>query len=120
MFSQACVKNSVHMGHALGQAAPLPSARWDTPPGQTPTGQTSPPHGHCSGRYASYWNAFLYQINNLRILDVVSHVLETCFHPVNKLSDRSCCSVHFLICALIKFELTVFHLEQARKHFWGD
>ena len=26
---------------------PLPSACWDTPPG-----------GHCSGRYASYWNAF--------------------------------------------------------------
>ena len=32
MFSQACVKNSVHR-----------SGR----------------DGHCSGRYASYWNAFL-------------------------------------------------------------
>ena len=29
----------------------------DTPPGQTPP----PPDGHCSGRYASYWNAFLFQ-----------------------------------------------------------
>ena len=28
---------------------PLPSACWDTPT----------PGGHCSGRYASYWNAFL-------------------------------------------------------------
>ena len=27
------------------------------PPGQTPP----PPDGHCSGRYASYWNAFLFQ-----------------------------------------------------------
>ena len=31
---------------------PLPSACWDTPPG-----------GHCSGRYASYWNAFLFSIS---------------------------------------------------------
>ena len=32
-------------------------------PGQTPPGQTapSPPHdSHCSGRYASYWDAFLF------------------------------------------------------------
>ena len=38
----------------------------DTPPGRHPHGQTPrgrhlppPPDGHCSGRYASYWNAFL-------------------------------------------------------------
>ena len=37
---------------------------WQTPPQadtprQTPPGQTPPPpgDGHCSGRYASYWNA---------------------------------------------------------------
>ena len=30
---------------------PLPSACWDTPP---------PPDSHCSRRYASYWNAFLF------------------------------------------------------------
>ena len=29
-----------------------------TPPSQTPPGR--PPNGHCSGRYASYWNAFLF------------------------------------------------------------
>ena len=33
--------------HALGQTPSPPSACWDTPP-----------DGHCSGRYASYWNAF--------------------------------------------------------------
>ena len=27
--------------------------------GQTPPGQTPSPDGHCSGRYASYWNASL-------------------------------------------------------------
>ena len=48
MFSQACVKNSVHRGEGV-----CPSACWDTLPGQTPPG------GHCSERYASYWNAFL-------------------------------------------------------------
>ena len=36
----------------------------DIPPGQTPPGQTPPADppadGYCCGRYASYWNAFLY------------------------------------------------------------
>ena len=40
----------------------------DTPPWQTPLGRHPPPHrprrdGHCSSRYASYWNAFLFSIN---------------------------------------------------------
>ena len=37
MFSQVCVKNSVHSGRRAWQASR---------------------DGHCSGRYASYWNAF--------------------------------------------------------------
>ena len=87
MFSQACVKNSVHKGGGctplLWQAHPLwqtpPSGR-QTPTGQTPPGQTSPAplgrypwpragtprdtprDGYCSGRYASYWNTFLFNI----------------------------------------------------------
>ena len=36
--------------HALGQT---------NPPGQTPLLGRHPPDGHCSGQYASYWNAFL-------------------------------------------------------------
>ena len=31
----------------------------DTPPGRQPPGRPPPPGGHCSGQYASYWNAFL-------------------------------------------------------------
>ena len=101
MFSQACVKNSVHMGEVytpwtdtppladtllLGRQptpAQTPHSCADTPlgrhaPGQTPPswadipnplGQTplprlgrhpAPADGYCSGRYASYWNAFLF------------------------------------------------------------
>ena len=50
IFSEACVKNSVHRGEASGQ----------TPPEQIPLGSSA-----CweiratSGRYASYWNAYL-------------------------------------------------------------
>ena len=50
--------------HPLGRRP-----RADTPPtGQTPPMQTPPAEcmlaydGHCSGRYASYWNAFLFGI----------------------------------------------------------
>ena len=51
---------------------PLPG-QTQTPPGQTnPYGQTPPPQSdaHCSGRYASYWNAFLFCI----ILTLFSHL----------------------------------------------
>ena len=43
-------------------------SHWGRPPGQTPPpGRHTPlgrhpPNGHCSGRYASYWNAFLFSI----------------------------------------------------------
>ena len=97
MFSQACVKNSVHNGgvypsmhwgrHPLADTphppAGTPPSRYTllagTPLGRyiplagTPLGQVHPleqvhPPGryalsndsHCSGRYASYWNAFLF------------------------------------------------------------
>ena len=78
IFSQACVKNSVHGG---GEGVCL-SACWDThtppsgadtPPGADPLPrsrhhppeQTPPRQADCSirsmsGRYASYWNAFLF------------------------------------------------------------
>ena len=55
---RGCVYPSMHWGRH-----PLPSACWDTqtplPPGRHPLGR-HPPSGHCSGRYASYWNAFLF------------------------------------------------------------
>ena len=56
IFSQACVKNSVHRGGARswgcllrGGSATGGGAWWRTPP-----------DGYCCGRYASYWNAFLF------------------------------------------------------------
>ena len=50
------------------QGGVYPSMHWGRPPGQTHKpplpGQTPPwtdtPDGPCSGRYASYWNAFLF------------------------------------------------------------
>ena len=53
IFSEACVKNSVHGG---GGGVCL-SACWDT---QTPRADISLADGHCRGRHASYWNAFLF------------------------------------------------------------
>ena len=55
VFTGVC--DSVHRGG-------LSSMHWGDTPRQTPPGQTlplgrHPPDGHCSERYASYWNAFL-------------------------------------------------------------
>ena len=61
MFSQTCVKNSVHRGWVCIPAC----TRADNPHpvhalGRHLPGQTSPPPGgHCNGRCVSYWNAFL-------------------------------------------------------------
>ena len=80
MFLHLSVSHSVHGGFvclsACWDTTPLgrhPSPTGQTLPGQTPPGQTrtlgrhpradSPwadtPPPHCSGRYVSYWNAFL-------------------------------------------------------------
>ena len=76
MFSQSCVKNSIHGSGEVYTPLETPQADtpWththshlDTPPPRThtyPLGK--PPDGHCRGRYASYWNAFLFQqINHI-------------------------------------------------------
>ena len=83
MFSQACVKNSVHGGvytprgswadtPFLGRHAPWADIPLDRhsprqiPPRQTHTPRADSPHpadGYCSGRYVSYWNVFLYLLS---------------------------------------------------------
>ena len=61
IFSQACVKNSVHRGGVSASVhAGIHPPGADTPPRE----QTPPWEADCSirstiGRYASYWNAFL-------------------------------------------------------------
>ena len=74
MFSQSCIKNSVHRGegrawwgavsqHALDRVCGSP---WQTLDRE---GVADLPDSHCSGRYTSYWNAFLF---SMRILSLVS------------------------------------------------
>ena len=57
MFSQAWVKNSVHMRLTTPPGQTPPWA--DTPLGRHPPRQTPPSVGHCNGRYASYWECIL-------------------------------------------------------------
>ena len=91
MFSLTCVKNSVHGGgglypsmhwaggcisqYTLGVGVAEPPGRHPTgrqPSGQilpqayTPLGRHPTPDGHCSGRYASYWNAFLFSLQRAK------------------------------------------------------
>ena len=76
MFSQACVKNSVHGGvYTPSTPRQTPSPLQADTPGQIlsplgrhPLGRPPPPSdAHCSGRYASYWNAFMFKINSLTL-----------------------------------------------------
>ena len=73
IFSQACVKNSVHGGGGglgfcsreeggacLGEGVPAPGGEGSAPGGGGCLVETPPRDGYCCGRYASYWNAFLY------------------------------------------------------------
>ena len=53
------VSASVHAGTPPPPEQTPPRSR-HTAPEQTPPGADTPPrYGHCCGRYASYWNAFL-------------------------------------------------------------
>ena len=59
IFSQACVKNSVHGGGGLPLVFTPPTS------GRHPLGRhTRPPprDGHCSGRYEFYGNVFFFRI----------------------------------------------------------
>ena len=55
-FSQACVKNSVHRRGGVHPPGRPPHLLSRHPPGTPPPTRD----GHCSGRYSSYWNAFLF------------------------------------------------------------
>ena len=55
MFSQVCVKNSVHGVGGVSQHA----LRQTPSRGRHLSPSEDTPHGHCSGRYTSYWNALL-------------------------------------------------------------
>ena len=85
MFSEASVSHSVHGGGGGGGGEGRASASrgWGwadrtgsetegggcpTPPVVTSTG------GHCSGRYASYWNAFLF-LSNFSLVTVAKTLL---------------------------------------------
>ena len=56
MFSQVCVQNSVHGGRGVHPLGRQPSGRHPLL-GRHPLPRTD---SYCSGRYASYWNAFLF------------------------------------------------------------
>ena len=62
IFSQASV--ILFTGGCLPDTPPGQTPQVDTLPGQTPPGRHPPPpaDGYCSGRYASYWNAFLFTV----------------------------------------------------------
>ena len=59
MFLHLSVSHSVH-GGGVGTDTPLGRPPWQTPLGRhTLLGRPLLRDGHCSRRYASYWNAFL-------------------------------------------------------------
>ena len=81
VFTSVC--HSVHRGclggHPPGRHLPGQTAPWADPQGRHPIGQTTPwadtsswadtpcpADGYCSGWYASYWNAFLFDVNPSR------------------------------------------------------
>ena len=67
MFSQACVTNSVHgegvcIPATTGQGVCVSQHALGRECGRHPLDRHLPLDGHCSGRYASYCNAFLFYL----------------------------------------------------------
>ena len=127
MFSQACAKNSVHrVGGCLplglrgclplgpGGCLPMGPGGY-TPPGRQPQvnnplgrhppnqtislGRHPPPRdGHCSGRYASYWNVFL-----LKICSVIVRVEPVQLQPKLQILRKIRVATHHGKIKIIKF-----------------
>ena len=69
IFSEACVKNSVHRGGACSWGV-WSGLGGGLGPGGLPGGQD----GHCCRQYASYWNAFLFLKYNFQaVLNMNMH-----------------------------------------------
>ena len=111
---------------------------WEAPPGSThPLGSTlreahpqkhplgmhtsSPPEGHCSGRYASYWNAFLFKINlnrlMLEILDPPLVVFQRHKNTLKLLHTYSCLTFTLSTIGLIRFCLNILRYVQTSSDF---
>ena len=66
VFTPVC--HSVHIGGVHPPLADTPLSRH--PPGRHPPGRhPCPGDGHCSGQYASYWNAFLFFHRSHNLID---------------------------------------------------
>ena len=79
MFLHLSVSHSVHkVVSASVRAGIHPLPRADTPSrlGRHPPGRhpPSPADGHCSGRYASYWNAFLFESVSTELNSVTAYI----------------------------------------------
>ena len=70
-----------------GIHTPLPSACWDT-------------RGYCCGRYASYWNAFLYYTIIISVYKVKINIFHVYGHEIAKFSQAPgiACQFEFDLC----------------------
>ena len=109
MFLHLFVSHSVNGGVSASVHAGIHDFPWaDTaPPGSPPPRQTPPPlgrhlsaEGHCSGRYASYWNAFLLFLRFL------------CWVSLSVLSVSRCSDGNY---SKLWLHITVFH---KKKNQW--
>ena len=119
--------------HPQGSTPPLGSTtRKHTPLGKHPPGSTPPeapprdahllpPEGHCSGRYASYWNAFLFKINlnrlMLEILDPPLVVFQRHKNTLKLLHTYSCLTFTLSTIGLIRFCLNILRYVQTSSDF---
>ena len=69
---------------------------WADTPGQTRPQADTSSNGHCSGWYASYWNAFLFS-QNFRKICITLHIL-------------SCCEFHIATTLTIHFENSQYYI----------
>ena len=89
---------SVHSGEVYNPPGRHPPGQTPTPLAETPLLWSDPPprDGHCSGRYASYWNALL--------LENFHHEIQKTYNTSEKLDQMlfNCSRFTYKVCLIVK------------------
>ena len=112
VFTGVC--DSVNRGGAWSRGSLVPEGGWCLIPGRGLV--ETPPDGYCCGRYASYWNAFLFYFIVAAVFQLcrTNHDQNSTCRPFRPWSELARCSRHFVV----KLSVCFYSWAESVLHTW--